>query len=53
MERNSSNKFYEVFPYLKDKFGDEVADKEVDYYSTYVNRQRDAELTDEGGTGGE
>lgn len=47
------NKFYEVFPYLKDKFGDEVADKEVDYYSTYVNRQRDAEITDEGGTGGE
>jgi hypothetical protein len=39
------NKFFEKFPDIKAKREDEVADMAEDFYSTYVNRERDSEVS--------
>lgn len=38
-------KFFEVFPDVKAQREDEVADMAEDFYSTYVNRERDSEAS--------
>lgn len=37
-------KFYETFPYLKDKFDKKVEKMKEAYYAAYVNRARDSEV---------
>lgn len=39
-------KFYEAFPYLKDKFNKKVEQMKEAYYAAYVNRARDSEVGD-------